>query len=125
MKITAKLYRVTTIRTAELLAAVGLDSDIQISPAELSMKVRQEYGPLAPRFQFWISESKTVCGIEAIAFDLQDVNVPMAGLVMVDPLISQDVDRTDGAIESELNRMNIGTDFFGYEWRIAYEVKGN
>ena len=124
MKLIAKMFRTTTIRTAELVAAIGKDVYSPIDN-ELAALVRQKFYPLAPRFQFWISGSKTIAGIEIMAFDVQDVNMPMAGLVLVDPIATHEIDRVDGALESELNRMGCGTDFAGYEYRIAYELKGN
>jgi len=125
MKLIAKLFRVTTIRTAELIAAVGKDPLDEISGPELALLVRQKFRPLAPRFQFWTSGSKTIVGIEVMSFDIQDANFPMAGLVQVDPIAPHEIDRVDGALESELNRMGCGTDFDGYEYRMSYELKGN
>ncbi len=125
MKLTAKLYRVTTIRTDELIAACGKDPKLGNWTEQLEALVNVKYRPLAPRFQIWTSGTKTVVGMEVMAFDVQDANIPMAGLVMADPMIPQDVDRVDGALESELNRMNISTNFDHFEWRFGYEIKGN
>ena len=37
--------------------------------------------------------SKTVVGIEAMAFDISDYTVPFAGLISADPMEPKDVDR--------------------------------
>lgn len=129
MLLTVKLYRVTTIRTAELLAGAGLDVDKAMDGPELLAIIKQKYKPMAQRFKIFAppdtTVSKTVVGMEAIAFDIPNANVAMSGLVYADPMTPEDIARLDGAIESELNRLNCGTDFKGYEWRCAYEVKGN
>jgi hypothetical protein len=128
MKLTVSLYRVTTIRTAELLAAAGLEQDSNINSPWMSL-IKDAFKPFPPRFKIFYpadpKAAKTVVGVEAMSFDITEVNVPMAGLVTADPMSPQDVDRLDGGIESELNRMGISTGFERYEWRIAYEVKGN
>ena len=130
MKLTGKLYRATTIRTAELVAACGKDSETEMSGAELAALVKSQYGPLTPRFTIFYPGdtrfSKTlVVGLEIMCFDVQEVKTPMAGLVMADPMKPQDVDRADGAIESELNRLGIWTDFASYDYKFSYEIKGN
>jgi hypothetical protein len=130
MKITGKLFRTTTIRTAELIAAVGKDSETEMIGAELAALVKDRFGPLAPRFQiFYPGDTRfsrtLVVGLESMVFDVQDVKVPMAGLVTADPMNAQDIDRVDGAIESELNRMGVYTGFEGFEWRFFYDIKGN
>lgn len=129
MKLIVSLYRVTTIRTAELLAAIGKEPETDMSGDELLAQVKAKYKPFPPRFRIFYppdtTVNKTVVGMEALSFDIRDADVPQAGLVMVDPMSSQDVDRVDGAIESELNRLGIGTDFCGYEWRVAFSLKGN
>ena len=130
MKITGKLYRTTTIRTAELIAAVGKDPETEMTGAELAALVKDRFGPLAPRFQiFYPGDTRfsksLVVGIESMVFDVQDVKVPMAGLVTTDPMNRQDVDRVDGAIESELNRIGVYTGFENYDWKFLYDIKGN
>jgi hypothetical protein len=129
MKIIVKLYRVTTIRTAELLAAAGEDPESEMTGTELSQLVKDNFGPLHPTLQIFYpadtSFRKTVVGMEAMLFDLQDVNIPQSGLIMVDPISPQDVDRIDGAVEAELNRMGISTDFECFEWRMVYQIIGN
>ena len=129
MKLMTTLYRVTTIRTAELIAAVGKDPDTEITGSELNQLVKEKFGPLAPRFRIFVppdsSVTKTIVGCEAMCFDVPEANVPMAGLVMVDPMEPKDVDRIDGAIESELNRLGLGTEWQGYEWRFYFRTLGN
>ena len=130
MKITGKLYRTTTIRTAELIAAVGKDPETEMTGAELAALVKAKFGPLPPRFTiFYPGDTRfsksLVVGLECMVFDVQEVKTPMAGLVMADPMKPQDIDRVDGAIESELNRFGIWTDFSNYDFRFSYECKGN
>ena len=129
MKLSVKLYRTTTIPTAELLAAADLPLDSEGSPEGLMRALREKFGPFPPRFEIFppgdVACSKAVIGMQVMGFDILEANVPMAGLVMSDPCSTQDVDRVDGAIESELNRLGIATGFDGYEWRQAYKVKGN
>jgi len=126
MKLTVKLYRVTTIRTEDLVGAIGEKDD---PGAELGNLIKTRFYPHPPRFHIFFPDtsccSKTVVGMEIMAFDLEETGIPMAGLVLADPMSPQDIDRIDGAIESELNRMNIFTDFLNYEYRVAYERKGN
>lgn len=129
MKVTCKMFRCTTIRTAELMAAAGFDGDEQIAIDLLMKAVREKFRPFSPRFKIFfpsdVATTKTVVGIEAMVFDIPEANVPMAGLVMMEPGSPEDTARADGALESELNRMGIGTDLDDREWRMSYELKGN
>ena len=129
MKLIVKMYRVTTVRTDELIAAAGYDPDSITNTEKLISVMREKFAPFAPRFKIFypaeIDALTTVAGMEAMSFDVSEAEHPRAGLVLVDPMDPNDVARTDGALESELNRIGVGTDFVGYEWRLAYEVKGN
>lgn len=129
MKIIVKLYRTTTVPTSEVLAAAGMDPDTEGPSAPVMHALREKYGPFPPRFEFFLpadtSVIKTVIGMETMSFDVPEANLPKAGLVLADPMTSQDIDRVDGAIESELGRMGISTNFEGYEWRLAFRTKGN
>lgn len=130
MKLTVKVYRVTYIPGDELLAAAGFDPSAPNTPghAQLMAAIKEKFSPLANRFKIFFNtfvSQKLVVGMEAMSFDIQQPETPQAGLVMTDPMLPQDVDRIDGALESELNRMGIGADFENYEWRVAYETKGN
>jgi len=130
MKLKVKLYRVVTIPTADLVEIVGGAPENFKDPiGMLSTAVNEKFRPMAPRFKIFypvsLTISKTVIGMEAMSFDVTQAEIPQAGLVMTDPMLPQDVDRIDGALEGELNRMGLGADFEGYEWRIAFETKGN
>ena len=130
MKLIVKLYRVTTIPTEEFVAqALGMERDTELTGTEMATKIREKYRPAPPRFKIFYptdtSFRKTVIGMEAMSFDVREADVPMAGLVMADPVEAKDVDRIDGAIESELNRMNMGTEFQNFEWRVEYQLSGN
>lgn len=131
MKLTVNLYRVTTIPTSELIAAAQLNPeeiDITEQSEQVARKLREEFYPHSPRFKvFWetATSAKIVVGMQAMAFDVRQAEVPQAGTVFSDPMDPRDVARIDGALEGELNRMNISTEFEGYEWRLSYQVKGN
>jgi hypothetical protein len=128
MKLTVSIYRVTTIKTAELIAAVGLEPD-QIDYTSWISLIQKSFKPFPPNFKIFYpadpKASKTVIGMEVMSFDITEANHPMAGLVLADPMNPQDVDRLDGGVEAELNRMGISTGFERYEWRVAYSVSGN
>jgi len=127
MKITIKLYRVTTVPTEALAVAAGLSHET-VDPQRIETALRDKYSPLAPRLViFWHSftTSKTAVGMEALAFSLAEAKVPCAGLAQVDPMESVDVNRMDGALEGELNRMGIYTEFENMEWRCSYDIQGN
>lgn len=137
MKLIVKLYRVTTIPTAELIAVAGVDPEqalasgnpMPFTSQKLAAKIKEKFGSHPPRFKiFYPNElfvNKTTVGVEVMSFNILSAETPHAGLVLSDPLCPQDIDRVDGAIESELSRLGLGTDFEGYEWRQNYEVKGN
>lgn len=141
MKTTVKLYRITTINCGQLAAAASIDVEKLESIAHLESVVRKAFYPLAPRFRiFYPSEQlfeavKPImrsawafpgqAGMECMSFDILEASRPQAGMVLTDPMLPQDVDRVDGALESELNRLGIGKDFDGFEWRMTYDIKGN
>lgn len=130
MKMTVKLYRVTSIFTKDLVEVVGGQPESFKDPiGRLSEALREKFSPMSPRFKIFfpasLNQIKTNVGMEAMSFNIQDASTPQAGLVMADPMLPQDVDRLDGALEGELNRMGLGADFENYEWRVAYETKGN
>ena len=123
-KVTVRLYRVTTIPTAELIAAVGGDPKQDVPTPILDKNVREKFKYFNPGFKIFYSTTvKTVVGMEAMIFDISTPSVAMAGLISSDPLDPIDVARIEGALEGELNRMRIGTDFQNYEWRFEYEWK--
>ena len=146
MKLTIKLYRVVTVPTEWLNSVVGLGKDAET--AKIDAKIREEFYPFAPRFRIFYgttltkqaskealenavpsevleAASKTVIGIEAMSFDVSDFNVPFAGLISADPIDPVDVARIDGALESEMGRMGIATEFEKFEWRTFAEARGN
>jgi len=128
MKLTVKIYRVTTIRTKDLIGAAEGDNEKEYSAAQVREIVKKKFYPQPSLFKIFYNSSemtKTLVGTECMAFDITEANVPMAGISTLDPITPRDIDRLDGAVESELNRMGIYTDFEGYEWRATYEVFGN
>jgi len=127
MKLTVKLYRVTTIHSDELIAAAGFDPSGQSATVtQVHAAIKEKYSPLANRFRIFFNDTtRAVVGIEAMSFDIQQADMPQSGMVMTDPMNPQDVDRLDGALESELNRLGLGADFENYEWRMSFEIKGN
>ena len=123
-KVTVRLYRITTIPTTELIAAVGEDPKEDIPSIGLDKLIKEKFRYFNPGFKIFYSTSvKTVVGMEAMVFDITTPSMAMAGLISSDPLNPIDVARIEGALEGELNKMGIGTNFQNYEWRVAYEWK--
>lgn len=126
MKLSIRLYRVAKVPTSHLLAAAGLPDDA--TSEKLLQEIQERFGPLAYRFKMFLDGSLggfSIVGMEVMGFDLRDPRVPQAGIVEHDPLISEDVHRVDGALHGELARLGIFSDVEEFEWRMAYEVKGN
>jgi hypothetical protein len=144
MKLSVRLYRTVTVPTDHIAGVVGLDDkgvptsvltdlhdaqrtrkDQKAALANLEFAVRKEFWPFARGIRFFFDPHKTVVGVEAMAFDVSEVNTAMAGLIDADPAVAEDIARLDGALESELGRMGLTVDFDDFTWRLAYEVKGN
>lgn len=126
MKLSIRLYRVAKIQTNHLLAAAGLPEDA--TGDQLLHEIQDRFGPLAYRFKIFMDGSLgrvSLVGMEVMGFDLRDPRVPQAGIVEHDPLIAEDVHRVDGALHGELARLGVFSDVEEFEWRMAYEVKGN
>lgn len=129
MRVTVKLYRATQVPTEHLKACAGLEPTAANDKADKA--IRERFGPhLAFGFHiFWPEEPgfrTTVVGMEAMSFDLvmPDATPKAAeGLVNCDPLDPKDIDRMDGALRCELQRMGIWTEPDDYQWRARYEVK--
>ena len=132
MKLKVTILRCAAVPTDHLLVDVSGENN----PVEA---FKDRYRPFAPRLLiFWppqhpvyedggpeIHKGKTTVGIECMTFDVSDANVPMAGIVLADPLRGEDVARVDGALLSELERLGTPIDDDQIEWKTYYEVKGN
>lgn len=128
MKLLVRLYRVAKVPTIHLLAATGLAEDA--SADHLRQALVEKFGPLAYRLKFFfdgpsVMGRTTIVGMESMGFDICDPKIPQAGIVDHDPLIPADVHRADGALHSELARMGVHTDVDEFDWRCAFEVRGN
>ena len=127
MKWKVTIYRATTIRTADLISVVNGPADKALKAAEIRELVKQEFYPQPPGFKIFYAPSdltKTTVGFEAMCFDIVEANVPMAALVTLDPVDPNDVARMEGAVEGELNRMGLSTNFEGYGWYATAEPIG-
>lgn len=131
MKLIASLYRTVTVPTSNLIAAAQIDEpsgDINTIPGgvdQISAALKDEFYPFAPRFKLFWGPRMTLAGIEAMSFNIEDKDRVPTGIVTADPMKSSDVERIDGALESELGRLGITIDPDEIAWRMHYEVKGN
>jgi len=137
MKLSFKLFRCASIPQYWIASLLGLPPE---TPASiLEGKLREENGPLAPRLKIWWSKfsfedlktlgiggpetaAKATIGMEALAFDLTEQNIPCAGVCSTDPFVPQDIDRLDGALESELNRWGLSVEFKNFDWKAEYRL---
>jgi hypothetical protein len=127
MKINVRLYRVTSVPAERVKAVAGLAADA--TPGDAMAAIMDEFGPMTPRLKFfWADDADfrtVVVGIEVMGFDLLAPKVPQAGLVFHDPLVREEILMADGALNGELSRIGVYTETDKYEWRVAYEVRGN
>ena len=145
MKLTVTLYRSTSIPTKDLITIAGFD--VKTAPVNdsescyvlkdgtpllekaLNMALREQFAPLAPRFKIFYPSNLvakyTTIGIEVMSFDLTEAQIPQAGIVYADPISPQDIERVDGALESELGRLGLNIPDEDFDWKMAYETKGN
>lgn len=153
MKLTATLYRTTHVNTKDLITIAGFDVKVGVSVAVADSKgiygqscylmpdgnplvekrlrdaLRDKFAPFANRFKIFfppvLQAQRTLVGMEAMAFDVLEAGQPQLGLVHFDPVETEDVHRMDGALQSELNRMGLGAEYEDFDWRMAYDLKGN
>jgi hypothetical protein len=128
MKWKVTIYRATTIRTSDLISVVNGPADKPLTSVEIRELVKAEFYPQPPGFKIFYAPSditKTTVGFEAMCFDIVEEAVPMAALVSLDPMDPQDVARMEGAVEGELNRMGLSTNYEGYNWYAVAEKTGN
>ena len=138
-KLSWRLYRCVTIPQSWFSGLLGVSVDTV--PAKLEEKLRDEFGPFAPRLRIWWAKTSdsgfgatqgeessspghVTVGIECQAYDLTVKKVPCSGLCSVDPMVPQDVDRVDGALESELNRWGITVEFKDFDWKSEFNLTG-
>lgn len=120
MKLLVALYRTVDFPSAWLTANINA-----VSGVSLQSSLAQRFGPFAPRMKFFESSAKTTAGIEVMSFDVEAGETPQAGVVMADPIDPVEINRVDGALRSELERMGIPMDADNFQWRIYYQTKGN
>jgi len=145
MKLTVSLYRSTTVPTKDLITIAGLEVKDSVdgegepcfvlndgrplTERALNTSLREQYAPLAPRFRIFyptnLTSKYTTLGIEVMSFDLTEAQIPKAGIVYADPINPQDIERVDGALESELGRLGLNVPEEEFDWKMAYETKGN
>jgi hypothetical protein len=133
MKLQVRLYRAVQISLGDLYGAVGLP--MSAVPEQAMHKLSENYGPLALCLRIFWPEGdpdvimdpnmKVVVGLEVMGFDIQAAKVAQAGLVHHDPIIPEVIQRADGALQGELARLGIFTAVEKYDWRCAYEIRGN
>ena len=138
MKLSFRLYRCVSVPQHWFASLLGMPGDTP--PARMEAKLREDFGPFAPRLQVWwtmqpatnpVEETinpalmgNAIIGIEAMAFDVAEQKIPCGGVCSTEPMDPQDIDRIDGALESELNRWGITTEFKDFQWRVAYSLAG-
>lgn len=126
MKINVSLYRVVVVKTDHLIANLNANISVEEyvkNPNKIEVDLKNRFGVLAPRFKIWVqSKTKSIAGIETMSSSIPVENVPQAGIINCDPVIPSEIDRIDGALRSELERMGISTDIEQYDWRWIYIV---
>jgi hypothetical protein len=126
MKITARMYRCTTVPTEYLASVAGVDYGPETPTEKILAALKDQFSPFAPRVQFFFDSNKTVVGIEALAFEVPEPNrLFSAGLIHVDPVDQEDVVRADGALQSEMGRFGISVDTKDFDWKVFCEKSGN
>lgn len=140
MKLSVRLYRVAKVRMDHLRAAAGithLAPHIHASDSVITKGIIKSFGPMAPGMKVFCAEPPNpndsgyiepqpgLVGMEMIGFDLPKANAAMAGVVRADPINEKEVDRLDGALQSELSRWGIYVEVTSFETRMAYEKDGN
>jgi len=96
---------------------------------ELERKIKEEYGPMAPRFKlYWpgsVGRGSAYATVEVGAFEVKEPDVPSAGLMTMDALNEKEILLADGALLSELCRIGIFMDAKKIGWRLIYQTNGN
>ena len=124
MRFKIKVYRAAKVPAKFIVAAVGADTDSP--PDVVKAKLVENFAPMAPGIALYAEGNKYVITKEIMAFDIRQAGTPFAAtMVECDPLLTHEIHRADGALESELNRMGITTDPKDYEWRSIVIPEGN
>ena len=134
MKTTVEIFRAIKVRTSELLGIVGLDTKSAYSPAQVVEKIMEDFGPSIDNFKIlWtpdqdLDQNYTLCGVSVIRFDMADIDeaVPQTKLFhYLDDITVENLNRVDGALFSELNRLGIYSDVKQYSLKAIMTVEGN
>lgn len=122
MKVIATLFRVSPFPTANLIANIPKGD-----PSDLMGRITTRFGPLAPRFKIFVQDNKkSYAGMEVMSFDVKAENLPHAALVLADPISPEEINRVDGGLRSEMERLGIDQSRFDdHHWRMEVQVKGN
>jgi len=138
MKLTVRIYRAAKVKTNSLRAAAGAPDDAD--GRKVWSCLLERYGPMAPTLRvFWPPPPEgedqpreecldghlnAIVGLEVMSFDVPDMpRVPFSGLVEHEPLDAAEIQRIDGALESEMLRLGVVADADKNEWRCWYEVR--
>ncbi len=135
MKVIVDILRATKIKVNDLLAILG-DEPNQNSMKEINSHLVESFGPLANGFKIlWSGDENTapvgqevIVGIEVIQFRMDDVcNVVSSESLFhhVDKLTDKEINRVDGALFSELNRLGIYNAPELYSFKAIMKVEGN
>jgi len=96
---------------------------------EIERRIKEVYGPMAPRFKvYWPGsaiQGAAYATMEVASFEVKDPNVPQAGLSTVDAMNEKEILLADGALLSELSRIGVFVDGKDITWRLLYDVRGN
>ena len=72
------------------------------------------------------SKIVAIVGMRVMAFDMDRAEIPHAASVEIDPLNAGDIDRLDGSLRSEIQRITeYQADAFPeeFQWRAVYEIQ--
>lgn len=127
MKIICTLFRVSPFPTANIEANLASPGPQPATAVPLTERLADRFGPLAPRFKIWLQTSKkSYAGIEVMTFDFKATDVPQAGLILADPVCPDEIQRVDGALRSEMERLGIDQNKISdHHWRMEYRQQGN
>jgi hypothetical protein len=124
MKAYVTLYRVAPFNTSALLCNIkGAD----IRSPDFLQRVQERFGTLPPRFKIYAQDNRKAFGcMEVMSFDIKAEAIPFSAMMLADPIDEREVDRVDGALRGEMERLGIDQSRIqDYHWRMELNVKGN
>ncbi len=131
MKVIVDIIRSTKIKTKDVLNILGLDSK-NTTITEANDKLVSQFGPLAPNFKtLWtdVQSEDLIVGIGVFQFDMS-LQYPIGSnqsslFHYMDDMNVEFMNRVDGALFSELNRIGIFTEIEKYSFKSIMKVEGN